>query len=376
MSEQPAVDWERIDSLIAARPDAVMRSSERGEDLLNALAEQVTDAVERLRAKELGASGEFAELDSQRATQERLAARCDRIIAKAVGDGRADLEAAARGRKAGHEEKAAGLRAAMDARADEQGRITKAISKLEAKTAAIERAREAGSGPDSDANVGGDTAVDLVMPATPEPLGVSDDDLLASLDTLMAETEAAPAPVAPGGPAAAPAPLSAEDAEAEDPLEAAAARVAAAAAAPAAGSAGAEADDLDAEFAKLMASQGESTSEPAPVEATEGDDDIDAILSSLPEMVAVGDDELPEGVELPPEPAVPAVAAAPKPPVRADRAPSKAKPPTKPDVALPKKKKDQPPAKEKSSRTWLWVVVSLLVLGGAFVGTLAAMGKL
>lgn len=150
-------------------------------------------------------------------------------------------------------------------------------------------------------------------------------------------------------------------------------------AAPAPAAAAKSGDALDDEFAALMAEMGEDL--PAPKRAsgpTMADDDDEFVI---PDLVEVGDDELPEGEELPPlegpakgkggAPAkgapVPSVAAK----AGANAAPGGARLPVPAKSTLPAKSGGADGAKKGGKGVWIAVGGAVVAVGGTVAALLA-----
>ena len=233
------MEWNRVETLLNADIDKVASKASNGSAALAALAHKIRAEVGSVEAA-LGALSERLDaLPVQISDARTLAARCDAIIAKAESDGRADLGAAATARKAKALENAATFEAELANGETELERLEDALTRLEEKAA------------DVDVRLGGAGVADTLpaMDALDRPPRDTDPATPAALRaTLPANT----APAAAGG-----------------------------------------AEDLDAQFAELLAGMGD-LEDAAPAAPDDDDDDDDL---GLPDLVDVGDDELPEGAD-------------------------------------------------------------------------------
>lgn len=236
------MEWNRVETLLNADIDKVASKASNGSAALAALAHKIRAEVGSVEAA-LGALSERLDaLPVQIGDARTLAARCDAIIAKAESDGRADLAAAATARKAKALENAATFEAELANGETELERLEDALTRLEEKAA------------DVDVRLGGAGVADT-LPA------------MEALDRSPRDTD-------PATPAALRATLPAT-------------------ATPTAPTSGGGAEDLDAQFAELLAGMGDL--EDAAPDAPDDDDDDDDL--GLPDLVDVGDDELPEGAD-------------------------------------------------------------------------------
>jgi phage shock protein A len=363
------MDWTQTKAIAEANLDAIVGKSPNPRAVLTALSGKITAEVSKVEAYLASLDTRAMDLPNLLEQADQKVAKVQAVIAKAKSDGRADLAAAAQGRLA----KEAGDRDALQKEFDnlEQTQMTadEWLSKLQDKSLEIE-ARITRLPPDKKPAPGEAAA----------PVDLSAVEALTTSAPKPAPTSPAPA-LKPAPAAPAPAPRPAAPAPAPKPAPAAAPAAAAKPAAPAAKPAGKK-DALDDEFAALFA---ELNVDPSKIElpkkaapkALEVDDKI-------PDLVTVADNELPEGEELPPlempkkgapaKPGAPAPAAA-KPGTGAPAKPTAAAPakaPTPaPKAATPAAKSSPTPAQpaaeppSSGSKTWLWVSLGIVGLGGA-----------
>ena len=237
------MDWNRVETLLNADVDKLAVKTSNAGAALTALAKKIRSESEGVEADLQALQVRLDELPVKLRDAQGVVARCDAIVVKARGDGREDLAAAALARRAKAASDAATMQNELDAGDAELTRMDDALTQLGKKAADVE--------------------------ARLAELGLSDGlPDMAGLDDL------------PTGPAA--------------PPSKPAAPAASAAAKPAAPAAAKPGDDLDAQFADLLAGMGEAPAAPAkkPVGPTMDDDDL-----GLPDLVEVGDGELPEGAD-------------------------------------------------------------------------------
>jgi|GEM_PF-3400977 len=227
------MEWRRVETLLDADLDRLVERASDANAALSALVDKIRAEVHSVEVSQAALRDRIDEIPAKIEAERSLAAKCDAIIAKAEGEGRGDLAAAARAKKGNAEASAAALEAELvDADAD-LTRADEVIPRLNQKISEIEARRD--------------------------QLGVA--DTLPAMDVPDAAPSVASAPAV-----AAPKP---------------------------AAEAGGEAD-LDAEFAALMAGMDDLEDDAPTAAAADDDDDLDL---ALPDLVEVRDDELPEGAD-------------------------------------------------------------------------------
>jgi hypothetical protein len=345
------MDWTQTKSITDANLDQLLAKVSDPRAALSALEKKITGEVAKVEAHLQAMDARVLELPALLDQADAQVQKIDAVIAKARNDGRADLEAAAQARKT----KLAGERATLDAelnggideaQSEADAWLTKLQDKLVEVQVRLDRVPLPKPAPPTlDPAPAASPAPAKAAPAKPAPAKAAqkDDDDLAALDSLVAP----PAPVAPK--AAAPAKP---------------------------GAPAGKKDALDDEFSALIAEMDVDLSKVelpkkknAPAPLPDSDDGI-------PDLVAVRDDELPDGEELPPledprkKGAAPAKGA-PAPAAKAVTAPAKVAAPAAKAVpavaakAVPAAAQAGAPAEAKKSKTWLWVSVGLVTLGGA-----------
>lgn len=334
--ERTAADWTAAETLLETDLERIATRASNPGAALAALAHKVAGERERVEGTLEQLRARLASLPAAIEAEQKLAERCEAIAAKSRAAGRDDLAAAAEARGHNHTAKVAALN---DELAGGEGTILRGhelLEGLEAKRAVIvERSNEFGVA---------ETMQDMrVVADEGDDTGLDD---LGDLDAL----------VGAGG---------------------ADTRTDVSAAQPKGGG------DLDSEFAALLAAMGEDAA-PAPKKAApEPDDDDDY---ALPDLVTVGEGELPEGAD--PESDEPidfssldALAAseagdAPAKGKAAAPAKSKAAPPATAKAAPPAKAGEEAATKPGGSKRVLVVVGGVIVVAGGTVAALFGFGVL
>ena len=332
------MEWNRVETLLNADIDKVASKASNGGAALAALASRIRGEVGSVEAALNALSERLDALPVQLGDARALAARCDAIIAKAEGEGRDDLAAAATARKEKALSDAARFEAELAGGETELERLEDALTRLEEKAADVDL-RLGGSGVDLDLGGAGFADTLPAMETLDRPPRDTDPASPSALRATNPAATAVKAPAAAGG------------------------------------------DDLDAQFAELLAGMGDLDDPPPGAAASAPDDDDDDL--ALPDLVDVGDDELPEGAD--PDAkgpidfsALDALAAkgsggpAPK---------GKAAPPAVKGKAIPAVKgAAKPPATgdgQPRSRKTLWIVVGgAVVAAGGTIAALLAFGVL
>lgn len=364
------MDWNQTKSIADANVDAITGKVSSPRAALSALEKKITGEVEKIEAYLVSLDGRAMELPGLLDQADQKVAKIQAVVAKAENDARADLKAAAMGRLAKEEGDRKALQDELDGLDNVQTTADEWLTKLQDKLMEVQ-------------------AKSNLLPPDPKPAAQ------AAPAPAPAPAAKASAPAAKASAPAAKAPAPAESDPADGPdladLDAlvAAPKKAAPVAAPApakaapAAKAGGKKDALDDEFAALFADLNVDLSQvelpnkkkaPAKIEVDE----------KIPDLVAVRDDELPDGEELPPlempkkgAPPPKGAAAAPvrggaaaPAPKAAAQAPVKggaAAPAAAKAAPAPAVKASAPPAEpaKASSKAWLWWTAGIVTLGGA-----------
>jgi len=326
------MDWTQTKNVAEANLDTIVGKASNPKVALTALEKKITAEVDKVEAHLAALDGRVNALPGLLDEADRQVAKVDVIVAKAKTDGRADLVAAAGQKRQKTLQDRAVLEAELNGIEGAMGEADDWVTKLQ--------------------------------------------DKLVEVQTRINRTpDTGPAPVAAAAPVAA---------KAGGSPAAVAAKPAAAK--PAAKPAG-KGDALDDEFASLLSEMDVDLSKVelpkrknAPVVLPDSDDGI-------PDLVTVGDGELPDGEEVPPleypKGKGPTKGGAAAPPAKAPAAA-----PAKPSTAVPAKAPAAVPAKaptvvakagagvpakpgsadaaptEKKSKTWLWIASGVIVLAG------------
>jgi len=326
------MDWTQTKNIAEANLDTIVAKASNPKVALTALEQKITAEVAKVEAHLLSLDGRVLALPGLLDEADKMVMKVDAVIAKAKGEGRADLAAAAAQRRQKHLTDRAALQAELDNVENVENEANDWLSKLQDKLAEVE------------------ARIRVTPDRAPAP---------------------APAPQAAAKPAA-PAPQAAAKPAAPAPQ-------AAAKPAPKPAASGKK-DALDDEFAALLTEMDVDLSKvelpnkkKLPAKLPDSDDGI-------PDLVTVRDDELPEGEELPPleQPKGKGApqkggAAASKPtaaPTKPAAAPAKAAPVPAKAAPVPAKAAATPapanaPEEKKKSKVWLWVTLGAVGLGGA-----------
>ncbi len=357
------MDWNQTKSIADANVDAITGKVSSPRAALSALEKKITSEVEKIEAYLVSLDGRAMELPGLLDQADQKVAKIQAVVAKADNDGRADLKAAAMGRLAKEEGDRKALQDELDGLDNVQTTADEWLSKLQDKLIEVQ-AKSNLLPPDPKPAPGVAApapAPTAKAPATKPPAGKAQEESdpadgpeLADLDALVAAPKKA-------APAFAPAPAKAASGA----------------------KAGGKKDALDDEFAALFADLNVDLSQVELPNTKKAPPKIE-VDEKIPDLVAVRDDELPDGEELPPlempkKGAPPPKGAAPA-PVKggaAAPAPKAAAPaPVKGGAAAPALAKAAPapavkasstpaePAKA-SSKAWLWWTAGIVTLGGA-----------
>jgi hypothetical protein len=331
------MDWKQTKSIAEADLGAIVGKVSSPRAALASLEKKITGEVTKIEAYLGTLDARAMDLPGLLDQADQKVAKLQAVVAKADNDGRPDLKQAAAGRLSKEASDRQALQAELDGLDQVQTVADEWMTKLQDKLMEVQ-AKIDSLPPDPKP-----AAAPAAAPA--EKAAASDEVDLAGLDDLAAKApKPAPAPAAKAPPKKA-----------------------------------AGKDALDDEFAALFAelnvdpSQVELPKKKAPPKI-EVDDKI-------PDLVAVRDDELPEGEELPPleipkkgavSAAVGKAAASGATKGAAAAAPAKAGPvkggaaaPAKP-AAPPVKAASAPEqAPARSSKAWLWWTTGIVALGGA-----------
>jgi len=357
------MDWNQTKSIADANLEVITGKVSSPRAALSALEKKITAEVEKIEAYLVSLDGRAMELPGLLDQADQKVAKIQAVVAKAENDGRADLKAAAMGRLAKDLGDRKALQGELDGLDDVQTTADEWLSKLQDKL--IEAQAKSNLLPP-------DPKPAAAAPATPAP---------ASGPAAKTPAAKAPAAKAPAAKASAEEPdLAALDALVAAPKKPApVASPQPAKAAPGA-KAGGKADVLDDEFAALFAELNVDPSQvELPKKKTPAKIEVD---DKIPDLVAVRDDELPDGEELPPleipkKGAPPPKGAAPAPAKGGAAASAKAAAPVAAPVrggaaapakaiAAPTVKAASTPAKpSKGSKAWLWWTAGIVTLGGA-----------
>lgn len=341
------MDWNQTKSIAEADLGAIVGKVSSPRAALASLEKKITGEVTKIEAYLGSLDTRAMDLPGLLDQADQKVAKIQAVVAKADNDKRPDLKQAALGRLAKEEADRKALQDELDGLDQVQTVADEWMTKLQDKLVEVQ-ARIDTLPPDPKPQAAAPASQAAAPTSTPAPskaASAADDVDLAGLDALTSSAPKAP-PAAPAKPA---------------PKKA-----------------GAKGDALDDEFAALFAelnvdpSQVELPKKKAPPKI-EVDDKI-------PDLVAVRDDELPEGEELPPleipkkgaanaavakagnaGAAKGAAAAAPvkAAPVKGGAAaPARAASPAAKPASVP-----EPAA--KSSKAWIWWTTGLVAVGGA-----------
>lgn len=349
---QPIIDWGKVFQLLDADLEGLIARASDPARIVDRLTHRIAGTITRLEDGISAARARTASIPDEIDQQQRVATKCVTIAARSEGQGRPDLQQAALARKAECEARVSALAAESEALAAEVTRAEEALGRLRAKEADA-AARRSG----------------LAAPAAAEEV--------VELDELIAEPAVVGVGVGSAAVSAAPT-----------------ARVEPAAPAPATGPASEAAapsdEELERQMAELMASMGVSATPTVEPSSDSGDD----FLADIPELVEIGNDELPDGITLEdldkefekpagvpataPQPAsagLPAAAPIAQPPASPEPEPAKKKAkPKRERKAKPKREKKAKPKKparggqRSRHRLFFWILILLLLAAVGLVG--------